>query len=249
MQTTFSNKVVLVTGGARGIGRAVVEGFAKDGASVIFTYAGSEGAAHELQASLQALGHKVVAKRCDVREQADVDATMDMIEAEHGKLDVLVNNAGIVKDQLIMAMDDAEWLDVINTNLTGAFRCIKPAARLMMRKRSGSIVNLSSIAGTRPGRGHSNYAASKGGIEALTKALAVELAARNIRVNAVAPGMIETDMSKTVRDAAGPEILSKILLKRYGTPGDIANAVLFLASDLASYVTGTVLHVDGGIGA
>jgi 3-oxoacyl-[acyl-carrier protein] reductase len=170
-----------------------------------------------------------------------------MIEREHGRLDVLVNNAGVVKDQLIMAMDDADWATVIDTNLTGAFRVIKPVAKLMMRKRQGAIVNLSSIAGSRPGRGHCNYAASKGGIEAMTKALAVELAARNIRVNAVAPGMIETDMSKTVRDAAGPEILSRILLKRYGTPADIANAVLYLASDLAAYVTGTVLHVDGGI--
>lgn len=249
MKTQFTDKVVLVTGGARGIGRAIVEGFAKDGATVVFTYAGSEGAAHELQGSLQDQGCRVVAKRCDVREQGDVDAVVEMIDAEHGKLDVLVNNAGVVKDQLIMAMDECDWLEVINTNLTGAYRCIKPAARLMMRKRSGSIVNLSSIAGTRPGRGHSNYAASKGGIEAMTKALAVELSARNIRVNAVAPGMIETDMSKTVRDLAGAEILSKILLKRYGTPEDIANAVLYLASDLASYVTGTVLHVDGGIGA
>ena len=249
MKTNFTGKVVLVTGGSRGIGRAVVEGFAKDGATVVFTYAGSEGPAHELQAALQARGATALAKRCDVRVQTDVDAIIDMIESEHGKLDVLVNNAGIVKDQLIMAMDESEWLDVINTNLTGAFRCIKPAAKLMMRKRTGSIVNLSSIAGTRPGRGHSNYAASKGGIEAMTKALAVELSARNIRVNAVAPGMIETDMSKTVRDLAGQEILSKILLKRYGTPEDIANAVLYLASDLAAYVTGTVLHVDGGIGA
>lgn len=249
MKTNFTDKVVLVTGGSRGIGRAVVEGFARDGATVVFTYAGSESAAHELQSALQAQGQKVVAKHCDVRDQASVDGIMEMIESEHGKLDVLVNNAGIVKDQLIMAMDESDWLDVIQTNLTGAFHCIKPAARLMMRKRSGSIVNISSIAGTRPGRGHCNYAASKGGLEAMTKALAVELSARNIRVNAVAPGMIDTDMSKTVRELAGPEILSKILLKRYGTPEDIANAVLYLGSDLSSYVTGTVLHVDGGIGA
>ncbi len=249
LNLNFSSQVALVTGGARGIGRAVVETLAQGGATVLFTYGASEAPARELEGAMRAEGRSVIATQGDVRDGAAMQSIIDMIEAEHGRLDILVNNAGIVRDQLIMAMEEKDWLDVIQTNLTGAYHCIKPAARLMMRKRKGAIVNLSSIAGTRPGRGHSNYAASKGGIEAMTKALAVELSARNIRVNAVAPGMIDTDMSKNVRDLAGDEILSKILLKRYGTPQDIANAVAFLASDAAAYVTGTVLHVDGGIGA
>ncbi len=249
MKTNFAEKVVLITGGSRGIGRALVESFARDGARVIFTYAGNQAAAEEVTSSLRSEDRAVSGLKVDVRDEAGVAGIIDMIEKEHGRLDVLVNNAGIVRDTLVMTMDSQEWTDVLTTNLTGAFNTIKPAARLMMRKRSGAIVNLSSIAATRPGRGHANYAASKGGIEALTKALAVELAPKGIRVNCVAPGMIETDMSKDVRQLAGDQILPRILLKRYGTPEDIANAVQFLASDLSAYVTGTVLHVDGGIGA
>ncbi len=249
MKTNFADKVVLITGGSRGIGKALVESFARDGARVLFTYAGNQAAADELAGSLRAADLKVSGLQIDVKDEAGVAGLVDMIDREHGRLDVLVNNAGIVRDTLIMTMEKADWDDVLETNLTGAFNAIKPAARLMMRKRQGSIVNLSSIAATRPGRGHANYAASKGGIESMTKALAAELAPKNIRVNCVAPGMIETDMSKDVRQLAGDQILSRILLKRYGTPEDNAYAVQFLASDLASYVTGTVLHVDGGIGA
>lgn len=247
MQISFSEKIALVTGGTRGIGRAIVQQLAQSGATVVFTYAGSKAQAEELQGSLQAQGHKVTGAQVDVKDGLAVAGIVEMIEKEHGRLDVLVNNAGIIRDQLVLMMDQSDWDDVISTNLTGVYNTIKPAARLMMRKRRGAIVNLSSIAGTRPGRGHANYAASKGGIEALTKALAVELAGKSIRVNAVAPGVIETDMSKDVRDAAGAQILERIPLKRYGTVDDVANCVLFLASDLAAYVTGTVLHVDGGV--
>lgn len=249
MHIEFNSQVALVTGGSRGIGRAVVEGMAHAGATVLFTYAGSDSIARELEGGLRAAGQKVVALKADVRDGHAMAGVIDLIEREHGRLDVLVNNAGIIRDTLIMAMEEGDWNDVLSTNLTGLFQTIKPAARLMMRKRRGSIVNLSSVAATRPGRGHSNYAASKGGVESLTKALAVELAPKNIRVNCVAPGMIETDMSKDVRQLAGDQILDRILLRRYGTAADVANAVLFLASDLAGYVTGTVLHVDGGIGA
>ena len=244
----FSDQVVLITGGSRGIGRALVEQFAMAGATVYFTYAASESAAMDLANSLRSQGRAVQALRMDVRDQEACSGAIAMIEAEHGRLDVLVNNAGIIRDNLVMAMDEAEWLDVLATNLTGAFHCIRPASRLMMRRRRGSIVNVSSVAASRPGRGHANYAASKGGLEAMTKALAVELAPRNIRVNAVAPGMIETDMSRDVRDLAGEQILGRILLKRYGTPTEVAHAIVYLASDLAAYVTGTILHVDGGMG-
>jgi len=248
MQTSFTSKVVLVTGGSRGIGRALVEAFAADGATVLFTYAASEASSRELADSLMGRGYPVQALKADVRSAADMEGVLGLIESEHGRLDVLVNNAGVVRDTLVLAMEETDWEDVLTTNLTGAFHCIKPAARLMLRRRQGAIVNISSIAATRPGRGHCNYAASKGGIEALTRALAAELAPKNIRVNCVAPGMIETDMSRDVRAAAGEQILARVLLKRYGTPADIANAVLYLASDLAAYVTGTVLHVDGGVG-
>lgn len=247
MQTNLKDKVVLVTGGSRGIGQALVRRFAEEGAVAVFTYAANEAAAHELAAEVMSKGGRASAVRVDVRDADGMASTIDMIESEHGRLDVLVNNAGIIRDTLLMTMESQDWSDVLETNLTGVFNAIKPVSRLMMRQRRGAIVNLSSIAATRPGRGHANYAASKGGIEALTKALAVELAPKNIRVNCVAPGMIETDMSKDVRQLAGDQILSRILLKRYGTPTDIANAVVFLASDLSAYVTGTVLHVDGGI--
>jgi 3-oxoacyl-[acyl-carrier protein] reductase len=246
MHASFADSVVLVTGGTRGIGRSIVEAFARDGAHVVFTYNSSDAAAEEVCGALRSGGHSVVARKVDVRDPHGVGETIAMIEKEHGRLDVLVNNAGIIRDTLILAMDDADWSDVLATNLTGAFNAIRPAAKLMMRKRKGSIVNVSSIAGSRPGRGHCNYAASKGGLEAMTKALAVELASRNIRVNCVAPGVIETDMSEEVRRQAGDLILDRIPLKRYGRPDEIAHAVQFLASELAGFVTGTVLHVDGG---
>jgi 3-oxoacyl-[acyl-carrier protein] reductase len=182
-----------------------------------------------------------------VRSSKEVDDGVAAIEAEYGPIDVLINNAGIVKDDLMMAMEDAGWQDVINTNLGGAFYVTRAVSRQMMRKRSGNIINVSSVAASRPGRGQVNYAASKGGIETMTKALAVELAPRNIRVNCIAPGVIETEMSQDVRDAAGDKILESILVKRFGKPEDIANMAVFLASDLTSYITGEVIHIDGGI--
>lgn len=171
------------------------------------------------------------------------------MEAEYGSIDVLINNAGIVDDALILAMEDSAWNNVIQTNLGGMFNVTRAVARQMVRTRRGSIINISSVAASRPGRGQVNYAASKGGVEAATKALAVELAPRNIRVNCIAPGVIETDMSQEVRDAAGAKILESILLKRFGAPQDIANMAIFLASDLASYITGETIHIDGGLKA
>jgi len=242
----LTNKIVLVTGGSRGIGRAIVTRFAEEGAQVITTYRDGAAAAEDLCGGLKSRSLSARAVKCDARDVQSVTALIDMIGAEHGGLDVLVNNAGIIRDGLTMTMEDADWDAVIGTNLTGIFNAIRPASRLMMRARKGSIVNLSSIAASRPGKGHANYAAAKGGVEAMTRALAQELASRKVRVNAVAPGMIETDMSQEVRDRGSDLLLDRIALKRFGQPGDIADAVLFLASERSSYITGQILSVDGG---
>jgi len=243
----FSEQVVIITGGSRGIGRAMVEAFAHGGAKVVFTYVHGSDAARTLECSLRDQGLSVQALQVDVRDEKAVDEAVTMVEKEHGRIDVLINNAGITADGLIMTMEDKSWSDVLTTNLSGAFHFCRITSRFMMRRRQGSIINISSLVATRPGRGHCNYAASKGGIEAMTKALAIELAPRNIRVNCVAPGMIETDMSKDVRALAGDEILQRIPLKRYGQPAEVAAVVKFLSSKAASYITGSVIHVDGGL--
>jgi len=237
----------LITGGSRGIGRCIAESFARSGATTLITYASAAAKADELVASLRADGLKAHAYKVDVKDTEAMGELVETVAKEFGKIDVLVNNAGVTRDNLIMMMDKDDWAEVLTTNLTGVYNAIKPVSRQMLRKRGGSIINLSSIAASKPGRGHSNYAATKGGIESLTKALAQEFGSKNIRVNCVAPGMIETDMSQKVRELAGDLILDSIVLKRYGAPQDIANAVMFLASDLASYITGEILHVDGGI--
>jgi len=247
MQVSLQGKNVLITGGVRGIGRAMTEAAARAGANVIATYVSNKAAAEDFIGSLKSQGLKAHACKMDVRNSKEVDDAVQALESEHGPVDVLINNAGIVKDDLMLAMEDAGWQDVINTNLGGTFYVTRAISRQMMRKRAGNIINVSSVAASRPGRGQVNYAASKGGIETMTKALAVELAPRNIRVNCIAPGVIETEMSKDVRDAAGDQILQSVLLKRFGKPEDIANMAVFLASDLTSYMTGEVVHIDGGI--
>jgi 3-oxoacyl-[acyl-carrier protein] reductase len=243
----MSGKLVCVTGGSRGIGQAIVTAFADAGAKVVFTYLGAQSAAQELTAQLGERGGHAVGYRVDVRDEAETDGFFAMLEAEHGRLDVLVNNAGVIRDGLTATMAEDDWSTVVATNLTGAFHCVRPAVRAMLRQRGGAIINVSSVAATHPGRGHANYAASKGGIEALTRALAVELGGKGIRVNAVAPGMIETDMSKAVMQLAGDEVLARIPMKRLGLPREVAAAVLFLASPRASYVSGAILPVNGGI--
>jgi 3-oxoacyl-[acyl-carrier protein] reductase len=246
MTSGLAGKAALVTGGGRGIGRAIVERLAADGAEVTFLYAGNDAAAGETLASVRQAGGIAVAERVDVRDpQACADAVERMAE-RNGRIDVLVNNAGIIRDNLLVALEPQDVRDVLDTNVTGLFNVTRAVAPHMTAARAGSIVNLSSVAATRGGRGQSNYAASKGAIEAFTRALAVELGPRRIRVNAVAPGVIDTEMSKDVRELAGDEALKRILLRRYGTTADVAHAVWYLASDLAAYVTGTVLHVDGG---
>ncbi len=247
MQVSLQNKTVLITGGTRGIGRAMTEATAQAGANVIATYMSNEAAAQDFIGSLRSKGLKVHGIKMDVRNSQQVDEALATMESEHGPVHVLINNAGIVKDDLILSMEDEAWSDVINTNLGGVFNVTRAVARQMLRARSGNIINISSVAASRPGRGQVNYAASKGGVEAVTKALAVELAPRNVRVNCIAPGVITTDMSKDVRDAAGDKILESVLLKRFGNPEDIANMAVFMASDMSSYITGEVIHIDGGL--
>ena len=228
----LADGVAIVTGGSRGIGRAIVETLAAAGMEVIFTYLGNAAAAQETIAAITAAlpDTKISAKAVDVRDSAACVAFVEETEARTERLDVLVNNAGVIRDGLLGMLSDDDIRTVLATNVEGAFnmcRCVLP---FMMSKRRGRIINISSVSGEKGGRGQTNYAASKGAINAMTRSLACEVAARNIRVNAVAPGVIDTEMSKTVRELAGDQITSRILLKRIGKPADIAHAVWFLAS-------------------
>jgi 3-oxoacyl-[acyl-carrier protein] reductase len=246
--TRLAGEVALVTGAARGIGRAVAVRLAREGARVVVNYRRSAEAAEQVVAEISAAGGEAAAYGADVTDERDVARLVRFTVQRFGRLDILVTSAGVARDQLIAAMSLEEWESVIQTNLRGPFLCIREVAPIMMRQKSGRIVTLSSIAAEMAGRGHSNYVASKGGINAMTRSLAVELAPRNIRVNAVAPGLILTDMSQRVRDLAADEILRQIPLKRFGDPNDVAEAVCFLVSDAAAYITGEVLHVTGGLG-
>ena len=247
MQISLKGKTILITGGTRGIGRAMTQAIAEAGGKVIATFVNNPAPAQDFVGSLQSRGLQVHAMKLDVRDAVMVEQALNLLESEHGQINVLINNAGIVKDDLLIGMEDQSWNDVIATNLTGNFHVTRSVARQMMRKRSGNIINISSVAASKPGRGQVNYAASKGAVETMTKALAVELAPKNIRVNCIAPGVITTDMSQEVRDAAGDQILGNILLKRFGTPEDIANLAVFMASDFSSYITGEIIHIDGGL--
>ena len=243
----FSGKAAVVTGGSRGIGRAVCLELAKGGANVVLCYAGNEAAANDTVAACEALGSRALAVRCNVAEAGEVKALMDAAVQAFGRIDILVNNAGITRDGLLMMMKDEDFDAVINANLKGTFLCMKAVSRLMMRQRYGRIVNLSSVVGLRGNAGQVNYAASKAGVVGLTKSLAKELASRNVTVNAVAPGFIETDMTAAMPEAAKTATLGSIPMQRLGAAGDVARAVAFLASDEAAYITGQVLAVDGGM--
>ncbi|HSW32780.1 MAG TPA: SDR family NAD(P)-dependent oxidoreductase [Steroidobacteraceae bacterium] len=248
MQVTsgIKGQTAIVTGGSRGIGRAIVELLAAEGADVTFFYRDNAAAAADVVAAGRARGAAIEALQVDVRDSAACAAAVEGFAERHGRIDILVNNAGITRDNPLAAFDDDDVAEVLDTNVAGVFNVTRAVVPYMTAQRAGTIVNLSSVAGEKGGRGQTNYAASKGAINAFTRALAVELAPRKIRVNAVAPGVIETEMSADVREQSGEEVLKKVLLRRYGKPEEIAYAVWFLASAYASYVTGQVLSIDGG---
>jgi 3-oxoacyl-[acyl-carrier protein] reductase len=246
IESGLAGKTVLVTGGGRGIGRAIVELFARDGADVAFFYRGNAAAAAEVVEQARTAGLKVKAEQVDVTDAKAVGAAVERLAGEWGRIDVLVNNAGVIRDNLLGLLEDEDIRVVLETNVGGVFNVTRAVVPHMIARRAGKIVNLSSVSGEKGGRGQTNYAASKGAINAFTRALAVELAPRKITVNGVAPGVIETEMSQAVRDLAGDEVKGRILLRRFGQPLDVAYAVWFLASRFADYVTGEVLHVDGG---
>ena len=243
----FAGKTAVVTGGSRGLGRAVCLELAAGGANVVLCYAGNEAAAKETAAACEALGATALAVRCDVADSAQVKALMDTAVQTFGRIDILVNNAGITRDGLLMMMKETDFDDVINTNLKGAFLCMKAVARQMMKQRYGRIVNLSSVVGLRGNAGQVNYAASKAGVIGMTKSLAKELASRGVTVNAVAPGFMETDMTAAMPEAAKAATLAAIPMGRMGAAEDVAKTVAFLASEEAGYITGQVLAVDGGM--
>jgi 3-oxoacyl-[acyl-carrier protein] reductase len=243
----LTGRIAIVTGGSRGIGRATALALAREGAKVVLTYRERKEAAAATVARIEASGGEAVSVQVDVSRPEQVEALVTSALDRFGQIDILVNNAGVVRDSLLLSMSEAEWRDVIETNLGGVFYCTRAVVKPMLLRRHGRIINVSSMISDRFGIGQCNYAASKGGINAFTRALARELAPKGITVNSVAPGLIDTDMSAEAvrRVQADPRLLPR--LGRIGTPEDVAPVIVFLASDEARYITGEIIHVDGGL--
>ena len=243
----LEGKVALVTGASRGIGRAVAIRLAKSGAKIAVNYAGNQAAAEEVKQIIEQNGGEAILVQADISNAESVDAMVAAVMEAFGRIDILVNNAGITRDTLLMRMKEADWNAVIQTNLTGVFYVTKAVSKIMMKQRYGKIVNMSSVVGLMGNAGQANYAAAKAGVIGFTKSMAKELAARNITVNAIAPGFIATDMTAVLSDKVKEDLVTKIPMGRLGEADDIASAVLFLVSDSANYITGQTLNVDGGM--
>ncbi|SIW06704.1 3-oxoacyl-(acyl-carrier-protein) reductase [Mucispirillum schaedleri ASF457] len=247
MKDMLKGKVALVTGASRGIGKAIALGLAENGAAVAVNYSSSESSALEVAEIIRKNGGKAEIFKARVNEEAEVEEMFSAVEKKLGPVDILVNNAGITKDNLLMRMKTEEWDMVIDVNLKGAFLCTRRALKGMMKNRYGKIINISSVVGFSGNAGQFNYSATKAGVIGMTKSAALECASRGIRVNAVAPGFIETDMTASISDDMKAAYMEKIPLKSLGKPEDIANAVIYLASPLSDYMTGQTLHLNGGM--
>ena len=243
----FENKIVLVTGAGRGIGASIAKRFASEGAEVIVNYSGNDEAAQKTVDEITATGGQAQKYKCSVNDSESVKVMIDEIIKKFGRIDILVNNAGITKDGLMLRMTDEDFDRVIDVNLKGTFNCTKYVSKYMLKQKSGKIINISSVVGLSGNAGQVNYSASKAGIIGITKSAAEELSSRGITVNAVAPGYVDTDMTKVLSDNIRNEILKNIPLQRMGNVEDISNCVAFLASEDASYITGQVISVDGGM--
>lgn len=243
----LGNKVAIVTGGSRGIGRSVAIALAKSGAKVVVNYAGNAAAAQEVVELISSQGGQAIAVQADVALTESVETLVKATLDKFGRIDILVNNAGITRDTLLMRMKEEDWDAVMNTNLKGVFNCTKAVSRIMMKQKSGRIINMTSVVGIMGNAGQANYAAAKAGVIGFTKSMAKELASRNITVNAIAPGFITTDMTAVLSDQVKSDLAQNIPLARLGAPEDVAAAVVFFASDYAGYITGQTLNVDGGM--
>jgi 3-oxoacyl-[acyl-carrier protein] reductase len=243
----LENKIAFVSGASRGIGKGIVLKLAKEGAHVAFTYRSSQSEAEAIEKELQGMGVKAKAYQSNAADFAQTQTIIDDVIATFGGLDIVVNNAGITKDNLLMRMNEEAWDEVMNTNLKSCFNVVKAVQRQLLKQRSGSIINISSIVGTGGNAGQANYAASKAGMNGFTKSVAKELGSRGIRCNAIAPGFIETEMTHGLNEEQKKAWLETIPLKRAGTPDDVANLVAFLGSNASTYITGQVIHVCGGM--